>query len=558
MRILINQTTRMGDVLQTSPLVRLLRQKHPDAHLAMMVRGMGKIIAERHPDLDEVIVYNEDALYLDLKSRDSARLLKAYERTDAEVTALREKHFDVVYNVTHSLASAMLMSLGGIPEAVGAALGEDGQFLLRGAWPKYFFTSVFCRDYNDLNLCDISQRFVGGVPPCHQLVFDIRAADHAAARALLAEHGIEDEAFLVCMQLGASESNKRWAEHRFAELAHLLRARHNARILLVGVQEEAPLGETFARVAPGLAVPLYGKTSIPVLAALLARARVLVTNDTGTMHIAAAAGCPVTLISVGHVHYRETGPYGAGHCAIEARRASIGRADYVPGAAEERALITAEQACIAVETTLALARGEEVPPLEAPGVLDDVDLFCTRFAPDGCLQFYPLVRRAPSEKDFVRMAYRAMWLDYLQESDAGETDSLLQMIAHFASPPIGQVAAWSDALCGVFSELATMAEQGVATTQRLIQALQTARGMGIAKQYVGELMSLDEAMRVYSEVHAPCKPLIMMARFERDTLEGLEPLRLAKVTEAVYAACAARAAGMVEKLTRIVAQWQAA
>lgn len=557
MRILINQTTRMGDVLQTSPLVRLLRQKYPDAHLAMMVRGMGKIIAERHPDLDEVIVYNEDALYLDLKSRDSDRFLKAYERTDAEVAALREKGFDVVYNVTHSLASAMLMSLAGIPEAVGAALGEDGQFLLRGAWPKYFFTSVFSRDYNDLNLCDISQRFVDDVPPCHQLFLDVSDADHAAAAALLAEQGIADDAFLVCMQLGASENNKRWAEHRFAELAQLLRARRDARILLVGVKEEAPLGEAFARAAPGLAVPLYGKTSIPVLAALLTRARVLVTNDTGTMHIAAAVGCPVALVSVGHVHYRETGPYGAGHCAIEARRANIGRADYVPGAEEERARITAEQAYVAVETTLALAAGEAVPPMETPATLEGVDLYTTRFAPDGCLQFYPQLLREPAERDFVRMAYRAMWLDYLGQGTSGETESITQMITHFAPPTAGQIAAWRDALTPVFTELATQAEQGVATTNRLIDALQHARGMSLAKQYVAELMALDEAMRVFSEVHAPCRPLILMARFERDTLEGADPLRLAGVTQAVYTACAARARLMVEKLARIAILWGA-
>jgi ADP-heptose:LPS heptosyltransferase len=555
MRILINQTTRMGDVLQTSPLVRLLRRKYPTAHLAMMVRGMGRIIAERHPDLNEVIVYNEDTLYLDLKSRDSNRLLQAYERTKAEIDALRDKHFDVVYNVTHSLASAMQMSLAEIPEAIGAALGEDGQYLLRGAWPKYFFTSVFCRDYNDLNLCDISQRFVDGAPPCHQLLLDIREDDHAEARAVLAAQGIDEGAFLVCMQLGASESNKRWAEHRFAELAQLLRARHDARILLVGVKEEAPLGEAFARIAPDLAVPLYGKTSIPVLAALLSRARVLVTNDTGTMHIAAAAGCPVTLVSVGHVHYRETGPYGAGHCAIEARRATIGRADYVPGADEERERITAEQALLAVETTLALARGESVPPRAEAGPLEAVDLFTTQFAPDGCLQFYPAIRWLPAEKDYVRMAYRAMWLAYLEPGNAGETESVSEMIAHFATPPAQQIDAWCEDLCTVFTGLAAMADGGVDTTSRLIETLQGGRGMNLAKQYVAGLMDLDEAMRVYSEVHAPCRPLIMMARFERDTLEGVDPLRLAAVTQSVYAACAARARLMVEKLTRIAALW---
>ena len=55
LRILIVQTTRMGDVLQTTPLMRQVRQQHPDAHISVMVRGMGKAIVERCPDVDEVL-----------------------------------------------------------------------------------------------------------------------------------------------------------------------------------------------------------------------------------------------------------------------------------------------------------------------------------------------------------------------------------------------------------------------------------------------------------------------------------------------------------------------
>ncbi len=60
MRILVMQTTRMGDVLQTTPLVRALRCKYPDAHIAYMVRNMGKAIAQRNPDVNEVLVHEED------------------------------------------------------------------------------------------------------------------------------------------------------------------------------------------------------------------------------------------------------------------------------------------------------------------------------------------------------------------------------------------------------------------------------------------------------------------------------------------------------------------
>ena len=120
MRILILQTTRMGDMLQTSPLIRMVRRKHPDAFIAAMVRGMGRIIGERHPDLDEVLLYDEDEMFRDMRSRDSARLLRAYERADAQIQAIRERHFDLAYNVTHSVASGMMLRMGGVKAIIGA------------------------------------------------------------------------------------------------------------------------------------------------------------------------------------------------------------------------------------------------------------------------------------------------------------------------------------------------------------------------------------------------------------------------------------------------------
>ena len=109
MRILVNQTTRMGDMLQTSPLIQEIRDKWPEAHIAAMVRGMGKIIGERHPAVDEVIVYNEDDMFLDMRSRDSERYLAAYKSADTRIQALKDARYDIAFNVTHSIASAMLL-----------------------------------------------------------------------------------------------------------------------------------------------------------------------------------------------------------------------------------------------------------------------------------------------------------------------------------------------------------------------------------------------------------------------------------------------------------------
>ncbi len=559
MRILILQTTRMGDVLQTTPLIHVLREKYPAAHLTLMVRKMGKAVAERNPDIDEIIVYDEDELYLHLKSEDSDRLLQAYQLAEKQIQELRDQHYDIVCNATHSLGSAMVAKLSKIPEAYGASLSDDWQFVLRGNWTNYFFTSVFNREYNDLNLCDISRNLVPDAPPSQQLHFALTDEDRDFADALYQESGIEPDESVVCFQLGASEENKRWSVERFAALARILIEEHGARILLVGVSEEQPLGDRFEALLPDKAVHLFGKTSIAQVAAVLAKATMLVTNDTGTMHIAAAVDCPITLVSVGNVHYRETGPYGVGHCAIEARREDLGRSDFVPNALEEREGIEATQVHTVMNYVLKHKRDAAPPLLGDSPALADVDIYMTRFASDGFLQFYPVIRRAMEKRDFLRIAYRAMWLSHLSTTEnlAQELAGLDQMFRHFDGPTTATVQDWARHYQEQFSGLAELAQRGTLATETLLTLIDNKGNIDEAKSLVSQLMALDEEARVYSEVNPPCRPLILMARFERDNLEGADVMLLATTTLNIYRACADRSELMAEKLYLLAEQWAA-
>jgi ADP-heptose:LPS heptosyltransferase len=559
MRILILQTTRMGDVLQTTPLIHVVRDKYPDAHLTLMVRKMGKAIADRNPDIDEIIVYDEDELYLHLKSEDSDRLLQAYQLAEKQIQELRDQHYDIVCNATHSLGSAMVAKLSEIPEAYGASLSDDWQFILRGSWTNYFFTSVFNREYNDLNLCDISRNLVPNAPPSQQLHFALTDTDRNFADTLYQESGIESDEHVVCFQLGASEENKRWSVERFAALARILIEEHGARILLVGVSEEQPLGDRFEELLPEKAIHLFGKTSIAQVAAVLAKAAMLVTNDTGTMHIAAAVNCPITLVSVGNVHYRETGPYGPGHCAIEARREDLGRSDFVPNALEEREGIEAAQVHTVMRYVQEHKHNEAPPLLEDSPALADVDIYMTRFAPDGFLQFYPVIRRAMEERDYLRIAYRAMWLSHMSttEDPVQELAGLDQMFRHFEGPNDTAVQDWATSNGQQFSGLAELAQRGTITTETLLTLIDNKGSLDEAKSLVSQLMALDEEARVYSEVNPPCRPLILMARFERDNLEGADVMLLATTTLNIYRACAERSELMAEKLRLLAERWAA-
>ena len=557
MRILILQTTRMGDVLQTTPMIHVVRTRHPDAHIALMVRKMGRPIAERNPDIDEILLYDEDELYRHLAADDSDRLLEGYRLAEKQIMDLRAMNFDVVYNITHSLGSAMLAKLAHIPEAHGAYLSDDWQFVLRGRWTNYFFTSVYSRVYNDLNLCDISRNIVPDATPSRQLHFALTDEDRAFADTFFTENNLSKNDYVVGFQLGASEENKRWSVERFAALARMLLEECNARILLLGVAEEQPLGDHFESFLPGAAIHLYGKTSIAQVAAILARANMLVTNDTGTMHIAASVNCPITLVSVGNVHYRETGPYGAGHCAIEARRADLGRSDFVPTGDGEPERVDAEQVRVAMRYVEEHGHEDEPPLLEDRPELANVDIYMTRFAPDGFLQFYPAIQRPLEERDFLRIAYRAMWLDHLSSADepVHEDAVLDRMFRHYNGPETAVVGAWAERYAAEFRGLAALSQRGVTTTEELVVVLDNRGSIDTAKTLVSQLMALDEEARVYGEVNTACRPLILMARFERDNLEGADVMILATTTLNIYRACYDRAELMAQKLDRLAERW---
>ena len=549
MRILIFQTTRMGDMLQTTPLIRALRRRYPDAHIAVMVRPLGKVIAQCNSDIDEMFLYDEDRMFTNLRAHDSDRLLDAYKNADLIVQWMKDSKFDRVYNVTHSISSAMLLKLAGFPDIIGAYLSDDWIFVLKGEWTNYFFASVFDRKYNALNLCDITGRFEDDAEPALELVFDLRPEDEAFAAQFIAENKIDPGTMLVGIQLGASDEYKRWSVPHCAALARMLHERFGARILLFGVEEEAKLGDEFERHAPGLGIPLYGKTSIAQAAALLAKCRFLVTNDTGTMHVAAAVKCPVVLVSIGYVHFRETGPYGAGHVAIERRKTIIANSNIKESEVDDSTYVQPAHVMRAVDFLLHL--NETGEPLDIPDdpEMDGVDLYWSEFAPDGCLEWYPAVRRELSETDFLRIAYRCLRLDPGDGETPGSTEwrSLNRLLGQYRLEGDTSLAEFQRKSQAEFAQLAGMAEQGEKFARDLLKALTGKRDIKKAKELVAQLKEVDEAVRIFGEIHPGCRPISAMARFERDNLELGPAEELAQKTIDIYAGCTRRAHGMARK-----------
>ena len=146
-----------------------------------------------------------------------------------------------------------------------------------------------------------------------------------------------------------------------------------------------------------------------------------------------------------------------------------------------------------------------------------------------------------------------MWTDHLTGvPSAGEAEVLAKILSCYGPPRHGDIDAWRTQLDAMFTGLANFAQRGIALTEELLGVLGR-KDWERAKTLVGILAGLDEEMRVYGEIHYATKPLVIIARYERENLEGADALRLAQTTLRIYQECAVRCGAMMEKSTQFAA-----
>ena len=143
---------------------------------------------------------------------------------------------------------------------------------------------------------------------------------HDWARTFLRHSGTPDT--WVAVQVGASDPMKAWRPEYFGQLMAHLSHNRNVGFVLIGTKKEEPAVKEAVHVyqqagGQGMLCEAVGKTSVPELVALLQQCQLMVTNDTGPMHMAVGVNTPVLNVSVGHVDFWETGPFGSGHWVVQ-------------------------------------------------------------------------------------------------------------------------------------------------------------------------------------------------------------------------------------------------
>jgi ADP-heptose:LPS heptosyltransferase len=329
MNVLVMNMTRLGDLLQSQPTVAGLKAQGHRVALACLENFAPA--ASLMQGLDGVFPLPGARLLARL-DQDWRLALAVYREAIDRVR--HEFAPDLVINLTPSEPARLMAMSFGAGELRGFALDDHGFNADTSAWAAFLQLASSTRGASPFNIVDIFRRISGlcGAPGGEGASFGLRgAAPEALAEALIRLRSALATApakGYVALQLGASEDRRRWPVERFAQVARGLWQAGYAPVL-VGTAEEKPLGERLRAQldtpgpAPGPTpgptpvIDLLGQTGLPELAAVLAACRLLVTNDTGTMHLAAGLGVPCLSIFLATAQPWDTGPYLPGSICLE-------------------------------------------------------------------------------------------------------------------------------------------------------------------------------------------------------------------------------------------------
>ena len=369
-------------------------------------------IYKDNPDIDHVELFNIEEYTKRLLNRPKD-LYNFFMELKKAVNRLKAMKFDLLINTTHDRFSTFLAHLIAPPEIEGMYISASNRLRIQinGFWFRYLRCASEFRDVASFNLADIYKNAVGGNGNSRGLFFHTYPDLLTKADELLehADHSNTKRTF-IGFQLGTSTGNRRWPSEYFIALGDMLQKNEETQVVLLGTKNEKKLSERVAGQMERAPINLIGKTSISLLAAVLKRCNVLVTNDTGTMHLAEAVGTKCAALFFESANPFQTGPYGSGHfiCApdIECFPCST---TYKCHDKKCLKCISSEAVCQLVSNLL----DSDFTVVDLPA---GMRIYKTQMNNQGIWDAWPFKQTPIYMNDLIRKIYKNMWLRYAYES----------------------------------------------------------------------------------------------------------------------------------------------
>jgi ADP-heptose:LPS heptosyltransferase len=286
-RILVVSTTALGDTLWATPALASLRARYPKSRIAVLTGAMGNEALKFNPNIDDLYLLREP-LSLHFFS-----LLKT----------LRREHFDValIFHASQRLILP-LCALSHIPRIIGTTgLNKGLDNLLTEPVENRFEHEIIRR-------LRIAEQIQAGGTNCKLSYYVQDDEREAAAKILGPSPGLS-----IAMHPGSKEPFRRWPASCFAAVGRALQQKFSAKIFLTGTISEAPLLKEIQSQIPEARIAPF--SSIRLLGALLERMNLVISNDTGPLHLASALNRPTVSLYVS-TDPKLCGPYNDAHASV--------------------------------------------------------------------------------------------------------------------------------------------------------------------------------------------------------------------------------------------------
>jgi len=295
-KLLIVKPSSLGDVVHSLPFLNAMKRCFPKAEIHWVIAKGLEGLLEGHPMIDKLIVINKD---LWKKLSQTGKTLKEIRELFKQ---LRNEKYDIVVDLQGLLRSGLITWATHAPLMIGFQEAREGS--------RLFYTNKV-KTGRDIHAVDRYMKIAAELGcDAHEIVFPFTSGgsvgNDAGEFANLGPYAV--------LVPGARWKTKMWPAESFGKVASMLPLRS----VVVGSSADRAIGDEVVAQSGGKAISAVGETSLKELIEIMRTAELVITNDSGPMHIAAALNVPVIAI-FGPTSPIKTGPYGRGHVVLQSQ-----------------------------------------------------------------------------------------------------------------------------------------------------------------------------------------------------------------------------------------------
>ena len=305
-RILLIRLSSIGDVLLASPVAEKLRQHFPKAHITWVVETKSKEVIEGNPFVDEVFVWHRK-LWNEQARQKKEYLQLIYLNYDF-LQSIRALQADLAINMQDDFRSTVLANISGARYRICSKTFRESN-----RWFANLLVDNTLEKHAMLQYVSLLSPLGIGVKDTH-MTMPFTSKDIVYSNSLLVEQGLKPKQFAV-LNPAASSEKKVWPTEYYATLADLLIEKCNTPIVFLGAEMDRALVAEIISKMHHEAHDFSGKTTLKQLGALVQKAQLFISGDTGPLHIAAAVGTP-TVSLFGPTNPEKYAPLGKLHVTL--------------------------------------------------------------------------------------------------------------------------------------------------------------------------------------------------------------------------------------------------